>query len=71
MINTPLDDFNNANPTFVVKYVQKMPDTFDQDLLEALATGSGPDMFFLPTIWHIIMPIKFFPSICELSTFFF
>ncbi len=43
-----LEEFNNANPTFVVKYVQKSVDTFDQDLLEALAGGTGPDMFFLP-----------------------
>lgn len=42
-----MDDFNKANPTFIVKYVQKYPETFDQDLLEALATGTGPDMFFL------------------------
>ena len=44
----PLKEFNDANPTFVVKYVQKSSDTFDQDLLEALAAGAGPDMFFLP-----------------------
>jgi len=31
-----------------VKYVQKSPETFDRDLLEALASGAGPDMFFLP-----------------------
>lgn len=43
-----LENFNNANPTFVVKYVEKNPETFDQDLLEALAAGVGPDMFFLP-----------------------
>lgn len=43
-----LEDFNSANPTFVVQYVQKSADTFDQDLLEALASGTGPDMFFLP-----------------------
>jgi multiple sugar transport system substrate-binding protein len=48
LIAVPLEDFNNANPSFVVKYVQKAPDTFDQDLLEALATGTGPDIFFLP-----------------------
>ena len=48
LIAVPLEDFNNANPTFVVKYSQKSADTFDQDLLEALATGTGPDMFFLP-----------------------
>ena len=42
-----IEDFNNANPTFVVKYVQKYPETFDNDLLEALATGTGPDLFFI------------------------
>ena len=43
-----LEDFNNANPTFIVKYEEKSPDTFDQDFLEAIASGVGPDMFFLP-----------------------
>ena len=42
-----LDDFNRANPTFVVQYVEKSLDTFDNDLLEALAGGVGPDMFFI------------------------
>ena len=46
-INPLLDDFNQANPTFIVKYVEKSPDTFDNDLLEALAAGVGPDMFFI------------------------
>ncbi len=46
---TPIiEEFNTANPAFVVKYVQKSADTFDHDLLEALATGNGPDLFFLP-----------------------
>jgi multiple sugar transport system substrate-binding protein len=48
VILAPLKSFNDANPTFVVKYVEKSSDTFDQDLLEALASGTGPDMFFLP-----------------------
>jgi len=43
-----LEEFNNANPTFVVKYVEKSAESLDQDLLEALAEGTGPDMFFLP-----------------------
>src|SRR3989344_397923 len=42
-----LEEFNNANPTFVVRYVEKSSTNFDQDLLEALASGTGPDMFFL------------------------
>lgn len=46
-IAKPLEDFNKANPTFVVKYVQKFSETFDNDLLEALASGTGPDLFFI------------------------
>ncbi|MFZ2150211.1 MAG: extracellular solute-binding protein [Minisyncoccia bacterium] len=48
LLAEPLELFNEANPSFVVKYVQKSPTTFDRDLLEALATGKGPDLFFLP-----------------------
>lgn len=47
-ISPILKEFNEANPTFVVKYVEKSADTLDQDLLEALAAGTGPDIFFLP-----------------------
>ncbi len=43
-----LEEFNNANESFILKYEQKSEDTFDQDLLEALASGVGPDLFFLP-----------------------
>jgi len=43
-----IEDFNRANETFTVSYVEKSPENFDQNLLEALASGVGPDMFFLP-----------------------
>ncbi len=43
-----LEDFNRTNSTFTVTYVEKSPQNFDQNLLEALATGVGPDMFLLP-----------------------
>ncbi len=43
-----IEDFNNNNQTVVVKYVEKSDSTFDQDLLEALADGAGPDMVLLP-----------------------
>lgn len=42
-----LEEFNRANPTLIVKYVQKGEDNFDLELLEALAEGRGPDMFLL------------------------
>jgi len=48
LISTAIEEFNRANPTVILKYVQKSPDTFDQDLLEALASGTGPDIFLLP-----------------------
>ncbi|MCE9549264.1 extracellular solute-binding protein [Candidatus Nomurabacteria bacterium] len=43
-----LEEFNTINATFDVQYVQKFPETFNQELLEALASGQGPDMFFMP-----------------------
>ncbi|MDO8659876.1 MAG: extracellular solute-binding protein [Candidatus Parcubacteria bacterium] len=43
-----IEEFNIANPTFVLQYVQKSAGTIDQDLLEALASGVGPDMILLP-----------------------
>ncbi len=47
-ISSIIEEFNVVNKTFTVSYEQKQPESFGQDLLEALATGSGPDMFFLP-----------------------
>ena len=42
-----LEKFNQANPSFVLKYEEKDKDTFNQDLLEAIASKRGPDMFLL------------------------
>ncbi len=39
--------FNRANGNFTVKYEEKSADTFDNDLLEALAAGKGPDIFLI------------------------
>ncbi len=59
---TPLlEEFNASNPTFIVKYVEKAMDTLDQDLLEALADGIGPDMFFLPDNLTFNYANKIFP----------
>lgn len=63
-LSKALEDFSRANKTFVLKYIQKDPTTFDHDLLEALASGTGPDMFILSDdlILHYqdkIMPIPY------------
>ncbi len=47
-IESLIDDFNARNQTFEVKYSKKDEATFAGDLLEAIASGTGPDMFFLP-----------------------
>ena len=59
-----LEEFNDANPSFVVKYEEKSPASFDVELLEALASGTGPDMFFLTNdlVYHYankIYPIPY------------
>ena len=47
-VNPLLEELNNANQTFITTYVEKSPESFDRELLEALASGAGPDMYFLP-----------------------
>ncbi|OGI94942.1 hypothetical protein A2917_01925 [Candidatus Nomurabacteria bacterium RIFCSPLOWO2_01_FULL_42_17] len=56
-----LEEFNTVNPSFVVKYEQKDVESFDQDLLEALAEGMGPDMFLLPDGLAFHYANKIFP----------
>ena len=38
----------DQNKTIILTYVEKNPVTFDQELVNALAIGQGPDIFFLP-----------------------
>jgi ABC-type glycerol-3-phosphate transport system substrate-binding protein len=38
----------DQDETVNITYVQKRRETFDQDFVEALAVGRGPDLFFLP-----------------------
>ncbi len=56
-----LEQFNSENKSFVVNYEQKSASTFDQDLLEALATGTGPDMIILPDNLAFNYSNKIFP----------
>ncbi|MBI5004981.1 MAG: extracellular solute-binding protein, partial [Candidatus Lloydbacteria bacterium] len=49
VVKSFFDDFNKTHEKeFKVVYVAKSPDTFDTELVEALASGAGPDMIFLP-----------------------
>jgi ABC-type glycerol-3-phosphate transport system substrate-binding protein len=40
--------FNESDIKYNVDYVERSPTTFDRDLVEALASGSGPDAIILP-----------------------
>lgn len=48
IIRELFDDFNRTNRGFTVTYSAIDSDTFNQELLEAMAEGKGPDMFLLP-----------------------
>jgi len=48
-LREPIRTLNEENDRiFTVNYVEKGEDTFDQELIEALASSRGPDLIFLP-----------------------
>ncbi|MFA6274161.1 MAG: extracellular solute-binding protein [Candidatus Paceibacterota bacterium] len=51
-----VEEFNKTNPTIILKYYQIPADIFDQTLLESLASGVGPDIFFIPD--NLVMHYK-------------
>src|SRR6185437_1680690 len=47
-VNTMLGTLASSDKTFAsVKYVQKDASTYDSDLVNAMASGQGPDLFML------------------------
>ena len=49
LLRVPLDELNSANKdVFSVRYEEQSEETFDTELVEALASGTGPDMILLP-----------------------
>ncbi len=62
--------------TLVITYVEKRKETFDQEFIEALASGVGPDLFFLPQdsiLKHqdkiFVIPFESYPERTFKSTF--
>ncbi|MBI3020366.1 MAG: extracellular solute-binding protein [Parcubacteria group bacterium] len=61
-IAAPLEELNRANEdVFSVRYVEKKAATFDTELVEALASGTGPDMILLPHELIVRHENKVFP----------
>src|SRR3972149_10662508 len=47
LVTESIDALNRANKTYRVIYVEKNRETLDTELTNALASGTGPDLFFL------------------------
>ncbi len=43
--------YQTKNPSVVVNYVQKNPTTYESDLVNALASGAGPDVAYIRNTW--------------------
>ena len=43
---------------FKLTYVQKSPTTYEQDIVEALAAGLGPDLWLIPAEWPARMTVR-------------
>lgn len=44
-------DFKSAYPNIEIEYAQKSPETYEKDLLSAMASGQGPDIFPMKHTW--------------------
>jgi len=69
-------DFSTKNPGIKLIYVQKDPQTYEQDLINAKAAGTGPDVFYFKNTWlpkhgDKLVPVNpaFFPVKSLLATF--
>lgn len=43
--------YRKSHPNVQINYVEKNIDTYEQDLLEAMAAGNGPDVFSINNVW--------------------
>src|SRR3989344_5451754 len=61
-LSAQIEELNrNANGAWSVVYVQKREDTFDRELVEALASGIGPDAILLSQSFIVRHRDKVFP----------
>ncbi|MBI1975024.1 MAG: extracellular solute-binding protein [Parcubacteria group bacterium] len=62
-----IEDFSDAT-NITVNYVEKRPETYESELLNALAAGRGPDIFMVPNSWISKHSDKMQPAPLDLST---
>jgi multiple sugar transport system substrate-binding protein len=46
-----IHDYQTLDKSIGITYVKKDPDTYEQQLVDALASGQGPDMWMMPPSW--------------------
>jgi len=63
-----IEDFNAAFPKIKINYYKKTYQTYEQDLLEAMAGGRGPDIFMLHHTWLPNYEDKIWAAPSELIT---
>lgn len=51
----------DQDKTFEITYVEKRPENFDKDFVEALADGKGPDLFMVPQTSLLKHESRIFP----------
>lgn len=50
-IQDMIADFTNLNPNVTIKFIKKDINSYEQELLDALAAGRGPDIFSIHNDW--------------------
>ena len=43
-----VENINTNNPNLVLKYSAKDPNTYSNEIVQSIATGTAPDLFMLP-----------------------
>ena len=61
-----IDDFNQENKHITINYYKKNYETYEKDLLEAMATGRGPDIYMIHHTWMPRYEDKFLGASSEL-----
>ncbi|MEK7636113.1 MAG: extracellular solute-binding protein [Patescibacteria group bacterium] len=53
--------YSAQNPSIKIKYIQKNPTTFENEVINALASGTGPDIWAFKQSWILKHKNKIFP----------
>lgn len=64
-----IENYQRINPNISgINYRKMSPDTYKQDLVEALASGQGPDIFLIQNNWLPIFADKIVPAPAAILT---